>query len=264
QAGKYGFFVVALLNLGLFVAAMKARAWLGVLTTVGGAGSMGYGAVLLARSAVRNAGKAASTATSGAWRLARHGLTGPVRGTPGGPARGPIRGPALPGFKNAGNWLNSRLGTVKTASLDEESPVTATATATRLPPPGTTLVRRAPSAMTHTPGHRPSKADRPVVVEGSVVSNTTTSRPEFPNRRFRDARLHKNIGRTHGETHRHARVWVEKKGVGIASVDPITPRERLSGRRLWRHVQAPSERRIVPPPTSPTSPPTKGRGRRHD
>ncbi|OLF07073.1 hypothetical protein BU204_35775 [Actinophytocola xanthii] len=249
QTGKYGFFVVGVLMLALFIAALKARAWLELLTTVGGAGAMGFAAVLLVRSAMRTAVNTGATAARGAWGMARSGLGGlsvSARRT---------GSPTLPGFKDAGNWLGSRFGAGKNASLDEEQPFTAAVA--RMPLPGTDLVRRPRTDMTRTRGYRPPKAEKATVVEGSVVPNTTrrntttsqTSRGEFPNRPFRDRRLHKNLGRMQDETERHARVWVHKKGVGIAPVDPITPRERLSGRRVWRHLQAPGERRIAPPHT---------------
>jgi hypothetical protein len=236
QTGKYGFFVVALLNIGLFSSAMKARAWMELMTTIGGAGAMGFAAVMLVRSVARTATRTGSAATRATW--------GAMRGSAAG---GRTAGAALPGFKNAGNWRNSRSGATKNAALDDAPPVNAAAT--RLPSPGTSVVRRPPTAMTRTAVYQPSGADKAPVVEGSVVVNTTSSRREFPNRRFRDSRLARNLGRIQEESGRHARVWVHKKGVGIAPVEPITPRERLSGRRLWRHPQAPGERRIVPPST---------------
>lgn len=238
HTGKHGFLVVALLNLGLFSAAMRARTWLELLTTMGGAGAMGYAFVLLMRSAVRTAGRAGAAATQGTWALARRSV-GAVPVNRSG-------GTALPGFKNAGNWLNSRFPRDKNAGLDDGPPVNATAT--RVSPPGTALVRRPPNVMTRTAGYRPPSTDHPTVVEGTVVP-PKSQRREFPDRRFRDARLQRNLGRVQQETGRHTRVWVHKKGVGIAPVDPITPREHTSGRRLWRHQQAPGERRIVPPPT---------------
>lgn len=41
QTAQYGFFLVALLNVALLYAAVKARSWLEMLTSFGGTGSMG-------------------------------------------------------------------------------------------------------------------------------------------------------------------------------------------------------------------------------
>lgn len=73
-AGQFGFFVVATLNLGLLGAAARARAWGDSITTVGGAGGMGYLGAMVASTAIRGAagvvggvmGKATGMATSGA------------------------------------------------------------------------------------------------------------------------------------------------------------------------------------------------------
>ncbi|EWM19743.1 hypothetical protein [Kutzneria sp. 744] len=55
QTGKYGFFLVGVLNIVLMVAAVKAQAWLEMLTTVGGGSSMGLGSFLVARALGRGA-----------------------------------------------------------------------------------------------------------------------------------------------------------------------------------------------------------------
>ncbi|MCO1575583.1 hypothetical protein M8C13_07400 [Crossiella sp. SN42] len=56
---RYGFFMVSVLNIMLLVAAARTKAWLDMLTTVGGGSSMGYASALLLNSALRGTGRAA-------------------------------------------------------------------------------------------------------------------------------------------------------------------------------------------------------------
>lgn len=105
QVGQYGFFLVAVFNIALFWAAVKARAWLEMMTSVGGAGTMGYGSVMAARSITKmvtkmvsggagvaaGAAGAASSGAASAGRRAMHGKPTPqgwTRVSPhgGGPA----------------------------------------------------------------------------------------------------------------------------------------------------------------------------------
>jgi hypothetical protein len=225
QAGTYGIGVVAVLNLIVLVAATKATAWMELFTTVGGASPLGYAALLLAVPAARAAARVTSGLVRGGARLAGAGVGG-MRG--GGPAS---RMP-LPGFK-PGTWRNP-------PAPPEQGPGPVRATATRESPPGTDLVLRPPSAMTRTRG---TPAHTPTVVEGTVVP-TARVRPEFPNRRFRDMRLRRNVSVAQERTERRGRVWLDKKGSGISSLDPLSPRERMSGRRITRHSTTPQSQLI--------------------
>lgn len=64
QVGRYGFLLIAVLNIVLLVAATKVRAWLDTMTTVSGAGSMGYMGAMLASGAARLAGRAVGAVVS--------------------------------------------------------------------------------------------------------------------------------------------------------------------------------------------------------
>jgi hypothetical protein len=223
QTGKYGFFIVALIDLGLFAAAMRARAWFEVLTTMGGAGSMGIVAALLMRSAARTTTRTAATVASGGLGAARAGLGGllsPLRRGSG----------ATPGFKDAGNWRDSRFSAGKTAALDVVAPVQATAT--RVPTPASV---RTPLALSPAP-QRTAEPDTPTP-PGRTAFVYEARKPGFPNRRFLDRKLHENVLQAQEDLGivRGSRVWVYKKGSGISPLDPITPQERSSGYRIRWH-----------------------------
>jgi hypothetical protein len=214
QIGKYGFFVVALLNLGLFFAAMKARSWLEMLTTFGGAGAMGFAAVLMMRSAARTAARAGSGIVGGGLGLAGAGLRGLFR-RPGGSV--------LPGFK-PGSWLNRQRPATVPPENDTE-PMKATATRMR---PGGDLVRYRPPGRiddgTH-PGQAAYTQRRTFVVDPDVgvkVVNPRTAvhtpgpppvdKPPVDKLTGRVTRIQEKSGRS-------GRVWVDA-GQGFVPVEP--------------------------------------------
>ncbi|WP_133849294.1 hypothetical protein [Labedaea rhizosphaerae] len=79
-AGKYGFLVIACLNAALLAAAVRARAWLDMITTVPGAAGMGYLGAAMTVGAVRATGRAAGALVGAATGTARSGLTAVGRG----------------------------------------------------------------------------------------------------------------------------------------------------------------------------------------
>lgn len=88
QAGRYGFFLVGVFNIVLMVAALKAQAWLEMLTTVGGGSSMGLGSFLVARALGRGAMGMAGRLLGGAQGAmggmvagARKAMDGTIRGS---------------------------------------------------------------------------------------------------------------------------------------------------------------------------------------
>jgi hypothetical protein len=234
QIGKYGFFVVALLNLGLFIAALKARAWLETLTTFGGAGAMGFAAVLLLRSAVHTVASGARGVVGGGLGLARAGLGGLLS-----PSRPGMR---LPGFKE-GNWRPSRFGLGKTAPPEETGVMPETATATRLRPPGpgTDLVRYRPSLRiddgrdpwTAYPHQRTFVHDKQVGIK--IVDPHLGRQPTSVDRTdpliSRAARAQERLA----PERRTGRVWVDIRGEGLSAVDigpAPAPRSYGGARRI--------------------------------
>lgn len=232
QVGNYGYFIVALLNLALFFAAMRARAWLDMLTTVGGGGSLGFASVLLARAAVHTAA----------------GGIGGVLGLGG-------RGAAAAGRATAAGarWGRRTLADARAArmsDLDPQGPIHATATRIRRPdgltgPAATALPARSPAALPSGrptgPGAAPSGPGgagpgRPPRGPGSPGSpgrtpplgTQGTGRPRGAGSRpdVVDGGLSSNVGRagTRG------RVWVDKRGEGLSALDN-TPGPPLAGRR---------------------------------
>lgn len=236
QISKYGFFVVALLNLGLFVAAMKARAWLELLTTTGGAGAMGFAAVLLMRSTVRTAARATTGVVGGGVGLARAGLGGLLGGSrPGLPGM-------RPGFKE-GTWRPSRFGVPKTAPPEETGvlPETATATRMRPPGPGTDLVRYRPGLRigdgrdlwSAYPHQRTFVHDKQVGIK--IVDPKMGARPSSMDRTdsfvSRAARAQEKLP----PERRTGRVWVDIRGEGLSAVDvgpAPAPRSYGGARRI--------------------------------
>ncbi|ALG06372.1 hypothetical protein [Kibdelosporangium phytohabitans] len=76
--GQYGVLLVSVLNIALLIAASKVRSWLETLTSVGGAGSMGYMGAMLASGAGRFAGRLAGRAVGTGLGLAAKTATGGV------------------------------------------------------------------------------------------------------------------------------------------------------------------------------------------
>jgi hypothetical protein len=218
QIGKYGFFVVALMNLGLFVAAMRARAWLEALTTLGGAGAMGFATVLLLRSAARTVAGGVRGVVGGGVGLARAGL--------GGLVSNPRPGMRLPGFKE-GNWRPSRFGLGKTAPPEETgvSPEQATATRLRPPGPGTDLVRYRPGLRiddgrdpwTAYPHQRTYVHDKQAGIK--IVDPRLGRQPTVVDKTdpliVRSARAQDKLP----PERRTGRVWVDIRGEGLSAVD---------------------------------------------
>lgn len=114
QAGRHGFFLIAVLNGALIYAAVKARSWLENLLNVGGAGSSGIAGALITRSVIRTVAKAitgmasggagmvagmfaSKTTTKDGWRLGRlASLDYPkrFRGRSGTLDNGPLKAPS--------------------------------------------------------------------------------------------------------------------------------------------------------------------------
>jgi hypothetical protein len=228
QAGKYGFFVVALLNLGIFAAAGKARTWLEMLTTFGGAGSMGYATALLARSAVRTVASGVGGLVGGGLGLAGLGLRGAGRlGSKIG------RGP---GWGNQPGMTTSRWGvrTVTTpratpmSGLEPDTPISATAM--RMRPPGNdpALPGRQPAALP------PGRTAGPHTASGAARSpSAPTTAPLGPRRlgaastspdvvdatAARDRTLTRNVAKSQAKTGKSGRVWIDQKGTGLSALD---------------------------------------------
>lgn len=220
QAGTYGFGIVAVLNLVVAVSATKASNWMEAFTTVGGAGAMGYAALLLLLPAARAAARTTAAVATGVPRMVAAGLRS-FRG--GGPAS---RMP-LPGFK-PGTWRNP-------PAPPEQDPAPIWATATRESLQGIARLR-SPLRITGA-----SEQTEPVV-EGTVMS-TARRRPEFPYRR-QDWKLRRNASVAQERTEHRGRVWVDKRGAGISALDPMSPREHMSGYRIKRHSSMPQSQRI--------------------
>ncbi len=222
QAGKYGYFIVALLNVGLFFAAVKARSWLEMLTTFGGAGGMGFATALAARSAVR-------AVAGGVGGLLGAGLG--LAGAAGRAANSAGRGP---GWGNQPGATTSRLGTrtvttprtaAKMAGLDSTGPVRASAERMRQPGADPALGGRQPAAL--PPGGSgpgagaptPAAAARrngsaPMAAQGTNRPGAASARPDVV-----DAKLANNVAKSQGKTGAKGRVWVDKKGSGLSKLD---------------------------------------------
>jgi hypothetical protein len=221
QVGTYGITVVAIFTGIVAVAATKANSWMELFTTVGGAGTLGYAAMLLAVPAARAAARATTTLATGVPKLAVAGFQSFRSG-------GPATRMPLPGFK-PGTWRNP-------PAPPEQDPAPVWATATRESFTGVGRPR-SPLRITGAP-----EQTEPVV-EGTVMS-TARRRPEFPYRRVRDWKLRRNVSIAQERTERRGRVWVDKRGVGISALDPISPRERMSGYRVTRYSDIPQSQRI--------------------
>lgn len=216
QSGTYGFMVVALLNLGLMMAAVKARAWLEMLTSAGGGGSMGFATALLARSAVR-------TVMAGAGAILGAGAG--VAGALGRRASSRI------GWRNVGVGLThvspNGLNMQRVSSLEPEGPIHATATRFR---PGYEIAPPAPAALPGGP--------RLALPAGRTRGQTW--QPSVPTaRQWRgDRRLVGNVADTQRRTGENRRVWVAKPGRGISRLDGprIEKRATRDERRLHRNV----------------------------
>jgi hypothetical protein len=236
QAGQYGFFIVALLNLGLFVAAVQARSWLEMLTTLGGAGSMGFASALMLRSAARTAVGAAGGLLGAGAGVAGAGLRGAGRVVGRGPGWG-----NQPGATTS-RW-DTRTGTVprvaRIADLDTGGPIHASASRVRQGGHDPAL-----------PGPRPAALPSGSSGSGSVVVSTrarrpgSTSMPTQGNHRLGaasaradavdvvDGGLVRNVATAQAKTGARGRVWVEKKGSGLSSLDrtpPPRPARQKSG-----------------------------------
>ncbi|MGH3809398.1 MAG: hypothetical protein ACRDRU_22785 [Pseudonocardiaceae bacterium] len=226
QAGKYGFFIVALLNLGLFVAAAKARSWLEMLTTSGGAGSMGFATALLARSAARAVvGGVAGLAGAGLG-LAGAGLRGAGQAVNRGP-----------GWGNQPGATRSRWGThtstvPRMAGLDPGGPVQAAAWRVRQPGTEPALPGSRPAL---PPGSSGSGAvvvsggarrggPAPVRAQGTHRAGAASSRPEVV-----DGTVTSNVAASRAKTSARSRVWVDKKGSGLSSLDQTPAARRKDG-----------------------------------
>lgn len=217
QAGKYGFFVVAVLNLGVIFAAVRARTWLEMLTTTAGAGSMGFLTALAIRSVARTAARGVGGLVGGglglAWAGARGAAGGigraisrPVMVTSGGlsPTRPPFRMRRVP-------------------RLEPDDPIRAAATRLRPGlPPGTPPALPAGGAPPGRPGGGPPRALPPAGggSRGPTPTPGGTGRAR-PSRA--DRRLSRNVGRAQAKTGRTGRVWVDRKGVGLSPLDPSPP-----------------------------------------
>jgi hypothetical protein len=224
QAGRYGFFIVALLNLGLFVAALQARSWLEMLTTLGGAGSMGFASMLLMRSALRTVAGGVTGLAGAGLGLAGAGLRG--AGAVGSAvARGPGWG-SQPGATTS-RWGMRTVTVPRMADLDPGSgPVQARASRMRQPGNEPALGGPAPAAL-------PSGGSRSGAVvaggarrggaasmpgQGSARAGAASSRPDVV-----DGRVASNVTASRATTGARGRVWVSHQGSGLSSVDTTPP-----------------------------------------
>jgi len=249
QTGRYGFFAVALLNLGLFLAALKARSWLEVLTSPGGAGSLGFAAVLLARSVVRTTVGAAAGAVRGGLGVAGSGGRG-VGWLGSRMARGPGWG-TQPGASTS-RWGTRTVTRPRVAGLDPTGPVSARATRTQPPGPGTDLVRYRPPGRIGD-GKEPYTAyphQRTFVHDKDVGLKIVDTRPHQPRPRpvVDTDPLASNLTRAQEGLSRQARqrhpgrVWVDKRGQGLSPMDtgPTPARRRGGAYRITTAAKPPN------------------------
>jgi hypothetical protein len=209
---KYGFFVVAMLNLALLAAASRARTWLETITTVGGSSQMGFAAALVMRSVMRTV----AAGTRGGVGL----LTAGARAARQPPTR-PLTGP---GWRNRGNWRDSRWNPNKepskthaasSATNTANSPASVKATARRRPSDAGARPTLPPSTPEPTtvavPDHRRDLGHR-------QQPRTTPDKPVVS-----DPKLERNIAATQAATNAKRRVWVSRFGEGLAPVEPSSP-----------------------------------------
>ncbi|TQM01671.1 hypothetical protein [Pseudonocardia kunmingensis] len=285
QTASYGFFIVAVLNLGLFAAAVKARAWLEMLTTVGGGGSLGFAGALMARSAVRTAigtaGGVLGLGAAGARALAsgfvvrnRWGST-PGFSSPGpswNPGHGGMQQDHLAPFEDTGGrrWADlTRVAPTAPASStpalsgSTSAPPRALTTGPRALPPGPGGSTNdssgpdpgssggpsggpsggrsgpppQPGGSAATPSGRPNGGNSRspgggTGAPGQSAAGASNTRSYFqrPNRGIPpsevelDPTVRANVARTQERTGSGGgRVWVDRRGDGISSLDPAPP-----------------------------------------
>jgi hypothetical protein len=224
QAGRYGFFIVALLNLGLFVAALQARSWLEMLTTLGGAGSMGFATVLMMRSALR-------TVAGGVTGLAGAGLGLAGAGLRGAGALGSAvgRGPGWgqqPGATTS-RWGMRTVTVPRVAPLDSGGPVQARASRMRQPGNDPALGGPAPAALPSggfrsstvaVSGEARRRGSASMPGQGSARAGAASSRPEGV-----EGTVASNVTASRATTGARGRVWVSHPGSGLSSVDTTPP-----------------------------------------
>lgn len=211
--GQYGFFVVAVLNLALLSAAMRARSWLEVLTTGSGAGSMGLAGYLVARSALQTARSAVVAATGLPWAATR---------AAGAFANDRAHGPGW--GRQPGGWARpwgTRSGTVPRTRLAGLSTEPIRATAARMTSRWPAIERGPVAAI--GPGWSPA-------------TGTGAGQPTKGNRRSRGGRA------SAAEPHRNRpnraapaatrRVWVAHPRSGISPLEVTT--SPSPSRRSWR------------------------------
>lgn len=211
QAGTYGIGVVAVLNLVVAMAAVKANSWMEVFTTVNGAGTMGYATLLLLLPVARAAARTTANLAGVGSNLVGAGMGSLFSGRN---ARMP-----LPGFK-PGTWRNPPRPPMVPPE-NETGPVTARATRMG---PATDLVRYRPPGRIDDgryPGwaayaHRRTFVhDRDVGVKivDPRIAGHPPARPAVDKLRGRMARSQDTTGRT-------GRVWVNPGGLGFVPIEP--------------------------------------------
>lgn len=118
-AGQYGFFLIAVLNVALVLAANKARGWLDMVTSVGGTSGGGLASVLIARSVTRAITKLVAGAVTGGAGAAAAFVAGASRSRD-----------KLDGWRHVQLRKSDGYGMTKLAGLDS-GPIRATATRLR-------------------------------------------------------------------------------------------------------------------------------------
>jgi hypothetical protein len=233
QLAKFGVFVVAVLDLAVMAAAMKARAWLELLTTTGGGGSMGIGTFLLARAALRTVATAGGSALSGAARTGR-ATAGFLNNRGQGPGWG-----RQPGATTTRFDMRSRKEP-RTSGMSPLHPHPIMAHSRRLGPEAAHLAGAAPPPAL-APAPRSHRADAPMPPRDDRILDAGPSSPKVV-----DAGLPANVAKAQRNIRRknrpRGRVWIDTPGSGLSPLTqpnpvgrkPVRPRDgayRITGVR---------------------------------
>ena len=253
QTAQYGFFLVALLNVALLYAAVKARSWLEMLTSFGGTGSMGIGTALIARSITRTVIKGIAGAASGG--------TGAVASAAGWAAR-KGRGPDWSSKRSSADQPRNRASGLgqKMAGMDG-GPLQASSTRVRQPGTdpqlGGTGTRALPTAgsssstatagapgghSTSTSPSSPSSGQQsgrrvpPMAAQNTNSPTAGSARTSSPSD-ISDGHLQRNVAEQQRHSGHRGRVWVASSdGRGAAPLDDATSSPSPARERRGTHT----------------------------
>lgn len=236
--GKYGFFVVALLNLASVFAALKARAWLEMLTTVGGAGTMGVAGAMMARAAAGSVMRLAAGALSGGVGLA----AGAARAFMPGRGGGGQSMQAARNWASLRDWSGKSSGSGRMSGLDN-GPLRATAARQAQPTGAPGLPGRGAAALPGGAGSanlpatvsangaaaaaaaRGTARSAPMAAQGTHRAGAAGARPTIV-----DGTVARNVAKQQARSGQSGRVWVATGGSGLSSLDKTPPPRPASQR----------------------------------